>query len=277
MSSGLSQATYDTIRRVVREYYAESGEGRIVCPVCLGGSDEEACMTVYESDSGGVLATCHRANCPVDTVVALSNTCRVVGADPPSNKEVCKEHRQRIRTDPLQSGTYKWLQGKYEFQFNPRLMYKYVLETADSVVFPMYDYSGTQHGNIVKPRHPKNGYKSLTYLSNKEYDGMSWYTTGELSDPDVFVVEDVISALCLHHLRSAVVSLNGTHMNRDRIDTLLRHKWRVVLMLDADATRKAVKYAAMYGPDVVRVVRLVRDIKDMSNDDVKALLQREDL
>ena len=133
---------------------------------------------------------------------------------------------------------------------------------------------------VVKPiSEDWTGPKSLTYKDDTKYSGMSWFLDKEdVTTDHVFVVEDFLSALALKQVtRGTTVSLNGTLLNDERLAELLKYKWRIYLMLDADATGTAIRYARKYGPDVIRVVRLTKDIKNMSLEEVQSLLDKEGL
>ena len=269
----LSGATINGIRDVVRQYYEMKGEGRIVCPVCVGGSDAEQCMTIYTGGDGALLATCHRDHCPVGTVVACSGAYfdrTVTAVD--NSKQTPYIHGEELSDDTR----HDYFEAKYRFEFHPKHLQEHVKEGANCTIWPMRAYNGDEKGAIVRPF--TGATKSLTYKYDPNYDGMSWYRdTRALANAAVFVVEDCVSALAMYQMRGCAVSLNGTNLNEHRMDEMLRHKWQVVLMLDADATTKALQYCAKYGPDVLRVVRLVRDIKNMSTDAVEQLLYREGL
>jgi hypothetical protein len=170
----------------------------------------------------------------------------------------------------------QYIVDKYRFEFKKFYVQRYVQEGDRCTIWPMHAYNGEVKGAIVKPFSGQ--YKSLTYKYDTEYNGLSWYRDARgISNPQVFVVEDPVSALALFQMKGCAVSLNGTNLNQDRMDDMLSRKWQIVLMLDADATHKAIKYCTQYGPDVLRVVRLTRDVKNMSADEVQELLYRERL
>jgi hypothetical protein len=56
--------------QAIKDHIEEFGvPSRMVCPFCGGGSRDEECMTIFFADNERtVLATCHRANCSMDTL-----------------------------------------------------------------------------------------------------------------------------------------------------------------------------------------------------------------
>jgi hypothetical protein len=256
----------------------ENGERRVVCPFCNGGDSNEKCMSLWGVDDGGVFATCHRDKCSVATIVV-----RQAG---PSDREQPPPKQQHKAMPALQYGNlrkdlFAWMRKKYRFPFEPPQVQPYVksLYGRSALVFLMYGPLGGQEGIVVKPTYPGEGPKSLTYKDRDNYSGMSWYNgSGTAAGHRIYVVEDPVSALAMNQYTGNVcVSLNGTLLSRDRLDEMLRYKWQIVLMLDADATSTALRYARMYGPDVIRVVRLEKDIKDSTYEELDELFERENL
>ena len=269
----------NTMLAIEAEY--AKGNHRIVCPSCMGGSDHEECMSLWPSENGDLMATCHRAHCNVGTFAVGKWSKADTG---PKQKRVGPATLVDRDYKAVSKSMYRWLRNKYTFEFDPRYVRRYMREVDNphrpGLVLPMENYAGTTKGMVIKPTNADwNGPKSLTYKDDPEYSGMSWFMShGDVSSPHVFVVEDCLSAIALKQASGcATVSLNGTVLNDDRIRELLQFKWRIILMLDADATRKAISYAQKYGPDVIRVVRLQHDIKDMTVADVESLLEREEL
>lgn len=241
------------------------GQHRVVCPVCRGGTDREACLSIWEAGAY-VFATCHRANCDVGTVV-------IHGTVP-----AARDRPVAIRRSPKQDHSYQLdyesfhqFNDQYDFNFTQDSVWGTVRRTSTAFYFPMYDADGQRKGVVVRPFEPK-GPKSLTF-ADEGYVGVSWYTRHlGVESADVYVVEDPVSAIALYDMGLDAASLNGTALNRERFDAFMARKSRIILMLDADATRKALDFCNRYGPDHIRVVRLSRDVKDMTRKQVQELL-----
>jgi hypothetical protein len=94
--------------------------------------------------------------------------------------------------------------------------------------------------------------------------------------PDgIIVVEDVFSALAVaSNTNFIAVSLNGTGLSGERMRNLQRvaessTAGRIILCLDADATRTALKIAQTYsGRGTLEVRRLMKDFKDMNREEI---------
>jgi hypothetical protein len=271
----VSNGTLIGVRDAALVEYELHGEGRLVCPVCLGGSGGEKCMTVYQGGDGSVLATCHRANCPVQTVVVCRGRAMPCTVPPEDNSKLYEGTLPKataISRDTFQ----RRIADRYRFEYSYSAISPYIEENDDALVFPMLSFDGSRMGDVVRPYTGRT--KALTYKYNKTYHGMSWYRdTRGLSIPQVFILEDSLSAMAMQAMRGCAVSLNGTNINEARINELLQYKWQLILMLDADATRQAIRYAQMYGPDLIRVLRLSQDIKDSTQAEVAQVLYREGL
>lgn len=263
-----------------RAFYIANGCGRTVCPVCLGGGSHEDSLSVFLTDQGALKAKCHRASCPTE-----GYTHRVAEGVAPRNWTVKKAppHYNSLHNScPLGPNEAKRFIESYAFELSPHRLASVVRlrrrppadDCNQAWVFPIYGPGGDEVGVVVRPWQPRTR-KSLTFThGDTESTLMSWYRSSyqDLLEREVYVVEDPVSAICLWSLGKTAVSLNGTGLSRARLDELTEYYHKVVLMLDADATRQAVKYALMYGPDVIRTVRLVNDIKDMSKEEVEELL-----
>jgi hypothetical protein len=113
--------------------------------------------------------------------------------------------------------------------------------------------------------------KALTFVDEGE-EGISWYKT--TPGAGTILVEDIPSAV-----RAAAkcnsVALCGTGIGHDRAAEIAEYATRpIIVALDQDATKLsfkwARKYALMWGD--VKVQLLNKDIKDMTDEELTALL-----
>lgn len=253
---------------------------RMVCPVCKGGSGGEESLSIWESDLG-IWATCHRAACAWHSTTSLDTVGYVDRARTP--KEIPDTRLKELLHNYGKMEDIRSINQSYEYQLSPDTIVHHMRShPTDSLryVMPMRDHEGAVRGCIVKAFKclPVPGPKSLTF-KEKDYNGMSWYRTqGSMLTSSVWLVEDPISALVLKEQGLDAVSLNGTVLNDGRIDILRRFKWDIHLCLDADATRQSLRLARRYLSTCrIRVHRLVKDFKDMTNEEVKEwLLQHEE-
>lgn len=267
------------------EYYQRYGADRMVCPACGGGSTRERCMSVWEI-SDGIYATCHRASCSAGTTQLLSHT----------HVTVDRTERDFYQSPRQAEGTYRWRKyntsGTTAYEVHDRDVVVDYLDTYEAfrdlatevpfkfivghdngnIYLPMYNYSEEEMGVVVKPNNPE-GPKSLTYKYDRDYDGMSWYLRPDyMARPEIYLVEDGLSALALYMHGKDAVSLNGTLLNNARVEAILDKKYKMVICLDADATGKAIGWKRKWPFYDVEVRRLVKDIKNMNPEEVRNFL-----
>ena len=262
-----------------------------MCPVCLGGTDHEESLSIWEIGDG-VYATCHRAKCGVGTVRIINRDTMEFAIEqaPKRSRDPVTGRVQRSLTQAdvdqaLPNGGHGLFEGVQKFKCRyPALVGQFVhkyIKAADAdgnkVYFPMFDAKGVEHGVIVKQSLPGRP-KSLThkYEGHEDYSGMSWYTNPALraETDSVFAVEDCVSALAILRHGHQAVSLNGTLLNDARMYELAKYGGRVILCLDADATNKAIALKNKYmGSHDIVVRRLMRDPKDMEVDELRNFLE----
>lgn len=255
---------------------------RMVCPVCLGGSDHEECLVVWDGDDGNAYATCHRSRCEVGTVlVSGSLNIHLYKGIAASEFRTKPEHLtspKRYKQGVQLTGNGKaWLTLKTNIpdRYHDVYVMSYGEGANECVYFPMLDPNTKQRGCILKPISPYTTLpKSLTY-KDEGYDGLSWYLPADhLIKRDVVLVEDCLSALVVLAQGACAVSLNGTMLNPDRIETISKYKSCIHICLDADASRKAVGYALRYRNRFnLKVTRLEKDFKDMGSEELKSVLK----
>jgi predicted nuclease of predicted toxin-antitoxin system len=115
--------------------------------------------------------------------------------------------------------------------------------------------------------------KALTFIDDNE-ESLSWYKTNP-NAPTV-VVEDIPSAVRASMHGVNAVALLGTRMGTDRaIEIAQNTNSQVIITLDNDAVdlsfAHAKRYSLLWGS--VSVLPLSKDIKDMTDDEIKELLQ----
>lgn len=258
---------------------------RIVCPACNGGSSHEECLVIWDGGDGNVYATCHRAHCDINTVL-VAGSLRVLTASAGSmtpKPEHLKRTKQWGQGQRLSDAGREFVERKYRYPFftaDSEFLKSYNIGTKRECLYlPMSNADGEQRGCILKPIHKDSGLpKSLTYKDD-DYDGMSWYLTSwHMAEPSIVLVEDPLSALALLSEGTSAISLNGTLLNIDRLESISAHKRKIHIWLDADATNKAVKYAIKFGNRYsLKVHRLTTDPKDMTIDELQFVLRRADL
>jgi hypothetical protein len=129
--------------------------------------------------------------------------------------------------------------------------------------------------------------KSITYKS-EEGPLLSWYRgkpgddTVDIESRSIYewpqrlvIVEDQISAMRVAQDKPGcdAVALLGTALNAEKISEIQAQHSRVIIALDADATRIAFQHARRWASafESFRVVILTKDIKDLSKEEIHAL------
>jgi hypothetical protein len=254
---------------------------RIVCPECRGGSSGELCMSVYRMEGWRIAATCHRANCDLQTVfctdgVGLRDVYTEQTPTPPKVAEgVWASAVANDRINP--AGVRERLGFYVKAYISLNVVERFVrMNYANEECFyiRLVDANGNTAG--VVERHfgdsarlrATRGLAKAHNTFDSGFDGMGRFFPSTSSGGTVVLVEDCLSAMALCSAGVNAVSLNGTSFGIDRYHAL--GSWdRIVLCLDADATRVAVSSAAKINPRVptmIEVRRLVTDFKDMQQD-----------
>jgi hypothetical protein len=106
-----------------------------------------------------------------------------------------------------------------------------------------------------------------------EGPALSWYMV-DYESREVWVVEDIPSAVRLAAQGVNAVAMNGCGVGGDIVTELTDNADRVVWAFDQDATRRAIQHHQRYKflfTDST-VVPLTKDIKDMKEDELCSLL-----
>lgn len=139
----------------------------------------------------------------------------------------------------------------------------------------MFDRVGVQYGYVSKrtplDKHVGGLPKNLSML-DRPNEG-AWYAP-MANKRKLIVVEDQLSALRASEYMTSVALL-GTHVTDTIKDSIKAGKFDVVyLALDPDAFTKSIKLARELREDIpVQVLRLPKDIKDMTHEEVGSLFE----
>lgn len=236
---------------------------RTDCPSCHGINT----LSISKTDEG-ILYNCFKARC---TLRGFATRCGGTSPTPPKGEILVPKKRAMFdgTTTPLSTAMQERLYRLWGVSAPP-----YWYET---------DWNGHRIAmSIRSPQHRHRGWclrsidgakpKVLTYVDENE-EGMSWYKT-HVYAPTV-VVEDVPSAVRASvHVNA--VSLLGTGIGLSRALEIRDWATRPVIMaLDKDATATSIKWALKYSLlwGDVKVLELDKDLKDMKEDELCALLR----
>jgi len=236
----------------------------VACPAC-GFKSSFSVARVEE----GIVYNCFRNTCGVRGFVPSigSRTLRLPNkreVKPPNNTFPYKGDLEDIPADIAE-----YLCEKYELVPNDLEVngWKYSPLT-HRILFPMKNYYGFHYGWVAKilPDSKYCGAKSITYMDQDDGIRLSWAIGENVVPSDwdsVIITEDIISATktsCLY----PSAALLGTNLSSKQAAHLATHFDKLIIMLDPDATTKALelsnKYRGMF--EACHVVTLDKDPKD---------------
>lgn len=143
---------------------------------------------------------------------------------------------------------------------------------AEPFLLPILAPNGSERG-VMEAVYGRN--KRRRIWKAKHEPMISWTREGDHYD-GVYLVEDQISALKLHHVASIrAVALLGTSLNAESVAEIQRTARHVTIALDSDATGKAFllarKWGAAFKSCAVQI--LTKDIKDQSFQEIRELVR----
>lgn len=109
-------------------------------------------------------------------------------------------------------------------------------------------------------------------VSHTEKGAMAWYINR--TTRSLIIVEDQLSALRASDYSNSVALL-GTNLSEERVAEIKKSGFSpVFLALDNDAIAAAVRYVVRYRSTLpLRLLRLTKDIKDMSHEELGELMK----
>lgn len=168
----------------------------------------------------------------------------------------------------------RFLEGKIGFT-DEHLSKSGVLYSAteDRFVYPIYGPQGKRRGWLLRSYDPGIDvrWKALTRLEVDE-PHLSWY--GPWTTDSVLVVEDIPSAVRASFHMGPVVSMCGGGTSKEAAYELKSLCRNVIWAFDQDASDLAIKHHQKYkiNFNTSKVLLLDVDLKDMPEDDLRALL-----
>lgn len=254
----------------------------IECPFCPIGDKEKGSLVVTRNSIGYVYM-CHRAKCGAKGRITSS------GAPLPALLSTKPEYTKYKGTlEPLRDEHQRYLILNYNITVAEM--------TANSIkwapdrnayAIPLTDVYGLVYGYEFKAykefsAHPDMYSKAGKAIRHIERENTGLYYPALV--PEVYglepvirelgtrvvIVEDVFSAIRVHRIENCVALL-GTNMNMLKAMELQENFEEVVLALDPDAYKMAIKIIANYGLYFNRfsIKQLVCDPKDMSEDELE--------
>lgn len=234
-----------------------------LCPSCGGGVSGDRSLSVSRRD-GSLLWICYRATCGFKggQSVGGGGTRTTV----PNVRAVAGRHIAR-EAEPIPTDVSAYLSHRYAIgeRLTARGGFGWS-ETDSRLVMPVRSHEGEELGVMLRAlddRKPK-------VVSHTEKGAIAWYVNR--ITPGVIIVEDQLSAVKASDFLTSVALL-GTNLSDERVMEIKKAGLGpVYLALDNDAVASAVKYVVKYrGVLPMQLVRLDKDIKDMTHEEATAL------
>lgn len=250
-----------------------------VCPKCNGGSTREGSFAVTRR-GGALLFVCHRASCGFKGMAALNGDHASAGTEGEGSRveRTGPKRYASLGKSPLPEDVKQLLNNKYGInlllQAKGLLRWTTQHSPADKgrLVMPMLDHLGYPYGYVARKLDNQDGAKTLTFGEDTEG---SWYFNRS-SGRKLLIVEDQLSAIKASQFVNTVALL-GTNISEQTLLAIKSGAYTgIYLALDADAFPKSIKMAVELRPRLpLSVVRLEKDIKDTSNEDIHKLLSEQ--
>lgn len=240
----------------------------IKCPSC--GRDKKLMVGRFEDGSVGFY--CFRNSCSLHSGGRFYETG--AGYAEVRAKRMKKTlERYGGDLEPLSPGWKKLLKEKIGWtEEHLRIGDPRVTVDTSRVAFPIFSPMGIRRGYVFRSYSGETP-KALTHME-QEGPSTSFYR-GPRHNNTLLLVEDIPSAV-----RAAVygnsAALNGTGLSIECAEEIAAHFKHVVIALDYDATKQALKLQRKYSLlfSTTDVIMLDKDIKDMPEDEIKRLLEK---
>lgn len=241
----------------------------LTCPECDGGRSGERAFTIGRIGSS-LWWKCWRASCGYSGRTADGKT-DAAGTKKP-------KRRLNFTGEPLTYEQLDELAVKYQTP-RPGLLaigdWFYTQDYGGRVVMPVFARDGSRRGAVLRSLDKAAQPKVLNDMAEGVVP-CAWFSS--LYPKTLFLVEDIPSAVTLHALGGDAVALLGTSLTQDKLDDILTARpSKVVIALDEDAFSVAIKMLADNRhrlPSGSEVVRLTKDIKDMSPSERLELMEK---
>lgn len=243
----------------------------IRCPFCTGSSRNPASLSITRKDTG-LVYNCYRASCPAKGFIS-SNPSEIIKHAKPKKTKKARPYTKE--TTQLPPRVTQWLDANFGLSEDTIYSegWKWNVEQ-QRIVMPIRDnyHHTTGHNSRYWSELDEvgvvgGGPKSITYWDNPDCTKLHFpMTCGQAGT--LALVEDQPSAVRLSQDYNCVALL-GTHITAEMAELLAMMRYdRVTLVLDADATAKAIKLKQQWGFYFSRMNILPLrgpDIKDMSS------------
>jgi len=259
------------VRRVGAEVLqrGEMSSGH-TCPRCDGGAKRERSLSVWPHKTlpGFVVAKCWRASCGYGEDVLVGAESAHAAA--PVRRPPAPTPNMRLVTD----AAAEFMRTRYRIGRGALDYWKVRQHVADSALyFPVLGPRREERGYVLRKFWPGAQPKAENIKQLPEQPFQGWLR--QTSTARIVVVEDMLSAMRAWGLGFTAVALCGTNLSEEKLDEIKRtprpQHTPILLALDIDALGKSL-HLARRDHVPLQPVRLWRDIKDCSDEEIKACL-----
>ncbi len=237
--------------------------GRGVCPECGGGTTGERCLKVWQYD-GFMYAKCYRNTC--------GKRWKFLGSVPVGTYE--KQAPRMVYKAFVEDGGL--LSRVAGLVGEPKPV---EIQGRDGLCYELRNPSGDLKGWNIRHTDGRSPKSTLVYTSSQPgVREIGWFTNvKQASQKPLVVVEDCASALLASRYLPSV-ALCGTYLTLDSLSDILDERGRsfnghLIFALDRDAYTKALMYESQFRClTQTSSINLTNDIKDMSDPEIKELL-----
>lgn len=265
----MSREAYLEIREVGHVLaVGEQASGRL-CPFCKGGTSKDLSFSITRTPSS-VLFICHRAGCGRKGNIPMTASSTELPVRTPPKRDA--EQGWRLSHLPPEVRDELWTKYLIDEDMVKRAGILWEIEQKRLWLPIKADDRMTMGVNLrslekgVKP-------KARIHISDASRVPAAFYFRTLTSDL-LYLVEDQFSAIRLAKYVNSCALL-GTHLSDSLLLSIKKLRVEeVVIALDKDAYEKAIQMYKKLVPlvDRVCIVRLEKDIKDMTEEALKELL-----
>ena len=271
----------DQVKIQLAEIPSGTSRSGLICPSCLGGVSREKSFSVTNRRDGVALYICHRATCGYAGRIETNPAAASAAKDSPPlfvpRFFTGETHDISPYVKELLGKRYGLTEediGWFELKEHHTLM----LDGIPRLLVPIRDCFGALLGYESRALWGDCSPKTYPYRHTDAKPWMGWFygaTLGGFKNPEVVMVEDVISAMAVSRVVDYGVSLMGTHLDLFKLMEVVKYTDNIVLALDRDATEKAFNFQKKYQflcPHL-KVLPLERDLKYLTSKEIEEKLR----
>jgi len=241
----MNEALFDIKEKGIALYLNE--QSSIICPFCEQdwvSQGKPVSWKPYKSMSisrvpAGILYVCHRATCSQGNKGGLVSD--TLGYKRPGKP---KQFEPKLCTHTMEfipDGIYKRILANYYIDKDTALIqgFRYI-PSEQRLYMPIFSKEGYTIGGVAKTL--VKGLKPKTILYRHNNVPMLHYPKEQTEEGPLILVEDILSAVRLKVAGYRAAALQGTHISQNMLKLLIKNERSIVLMLDGDASAKAIAY-----------------------------------